>query len=168
MIWVMLLFGCASHRAEPPASPAEVSGVRLVPRSELAPALFTPGERPRLVNFWATWCGPCEAELPHLRSFASEHHDTVDVVMISLDIASLHGKVERAVQDAELAHITHLQLDDPDPVMALPDIVPDWPNAVPVTLVVSPDGEVTRRFDRAVSPADLAGLGAATPGWWNR
>jgi peroxiredoxin len=39
-----------------------------------------------LVDFWATWCGPCVAELPHVLKAYEQYHDKgFDVVGISLD-----------------------------------------------------------------------------------
>ncbi|MDG2125245.1 MAG: TlpA disulfide reductase family protein [Verrucomicrobiales bacterium] len=39
-----------------------------------------------LVDFWATWCGPCIAELPHVKKAYADYHDKgFEIVAISLD-----------------------------------------------------------------------------------
>ena len=74
------LAACARSPAAPPRltlAPAELYDY-------LRPAA---GERAVVANFWATWCGPCVAEMPHLveleRRFAGEG---VRVVAVSIDV----------------------------------------------------------------------------------
>ena len=44
------------------------------------------GDKVILVNFWATWCGPCAGELPHLQRIYQEHRDEGLVVLaVSMD-----------------------------------------------------------------------------------
>ncbi len=37
-----------------------------------------------IVNFWATWCGPCIREIPELMAFADRHLGSAQVVGLSL------------------------------------------------------------------------------------
>ena len=39
-----------------------------------------------LINLWATWCGPCQAELPHLEAFYEKNKDRKDIQVLTFDI----------------------------------------------------------------------------------
>lgn len=46
------------------------------------------------INFWATWCGPCQRELPYVQKLREQLKDRKDVVVLTLNTDEEVGKVE--------------------------------------------------------------------------
>lgn len=170
MILLLLLLGCGPTDAptvEPPAAavpaPAETaSPVQLASAARIAELLAAPGTKPRVVNFWATWCAPCVEELPRLRDWGRAN-PTAELVLVNVDLARLHGpKVLPFVKEKDLVGFPHYQVDDKDPAMALQAALPEFQQIVPFTLVIAADASHRTAIQGAVGNAEieaaLAGL----------
>lgn len=84
-----------------------------------------------LVNFWATWCPPCIAEMPSMQNLYSEYGDTVDFYFVSIESAeTLHKFVVKK----------EYRLPIYIPIEPLP--VALQTNSFPTTYLISKKGEI--------------------------
>ena len=40
--------------------------------------------KPTIVNFWATWCGPCKSEMPAFENIYTRYKDDVNIMMVNM------------------------------------------------------------------------------------
>ena len=93
-----------------------------------------------VLDFWAPWCGPCQAETPHLIKIASDYKDK-DVVVIGLSIPdprTRDGQVEQFVKKFGINYTVGFA---PDGMFEKFDCSPPTePGAIPQTFVFGRDG----------------------------
>ncbi len=65
--------------------------------------------KPVVINFWATWCGPCRMEIPHLEKL-SKKYKSRDLVVIGLNNETNHQQV-RTFSQAEISYTVLLNGD---------------------------------------------------------
>ncbi|WP_409251986.1 peroxiredoxin family protein [Bacillus sp. SCS-153A] len=42
-----------------------------------------------ILNFWATWCPPCKAEMPHMQEYYEEYHKKANVEMLAVNLTTI-------------------------------------------------------------------------------
>ena len=100
-----------------------------------------------LVNFWATWCGPCREEIPFLVRLAERYPDHLTVIGVSED----HGSPDAVAAFAEQYGVNY------PIVMSTPEIKRAFPGvfALPTSFVVDPEGRIMESHVGLISPVIL-------------
>ena len=107
------------------------------------------------MNLWATWCGPCVAELPELVEINRMYRGRAfRLATISLDEPA---KREDALEMLKKHHVAATNLisrvEGQDKLAEALDR--DWPGPVPYTLLVAPGGKVIYRKSGPVDPLEV-------------
>lgn len=101
--------------------------------------------QPVVVNFWASWCGPCAAEVPELIDVAANYDGEVELLGVNLqDTATNARSFERDQQ------VTYPSLFDRGAAIAAAfgGIAPE---ALPSTILIDGEGRVAVRLFGAVT-----------------
>ncbi len=107
-----------------------------------------------LVNFWATWCGPCQVEMPHLQRMYEElASEGLEVLAISVDEARTSSRVK--------PHIRSKGFTFPVLLDTSTEVVSQYnpQKTLPYSMIVDRAGNVFYRHS-GYSPGDEVGLEA--------
>ncbi len=95
-----------------------------------------------LVNFWATWCGPCTQEFPELQKVWRIYRKRpFDLVTVAINFPDEEKGVRRFLE-SQHASSKNLQFSSTDPYEEMRAFDPDWNGAVPYSMLIAPDGRV--------------------------
>lgn len=88
-----------------------------------------------VVNFWATWCGPCVKELPYFEELNEIYKDEkVKVILVSLDFKKMIDKKLIPFLNKRKIQSDVVLLLDSKETKWIDKVDPSWSGAIPVTL----------------------------------
>lgn len=104
-----------------------------------------------VLNFWATWCPPCEAEMPHMQKYYDSYSKQDNVEIIGVNLTYAKEKISRVEQFLENYEITFPVLLEKDESVAIQyEII-----TIPSTFMIDTDGKIQKKIE---GPLDLASL----------
>jgi thiol-disulfide isomerase/thioredoxin len=136
---------------------AEAQAIPVWKLADLKTAMDT-ASGPTIINFWATFCKPCIAELPHFQEAAIRYRaQGVQLILVSLDLRESFPKaVERFVAQRKLTAPVAF-LDEANADLFVPAVDSSWSGAIPATLFLNRKKGYRQFYEEEMSKARLEG-----------
>lgn len=111
-------------------------------------------QKVRLINVFATWCPPCQAEFPDLIEIRDWYRTRdFEMVFLSLDDPSQKGRVLEFLKKHR-ASTTNYLANEQDVDKLVEAIGNNWQGELPFTLVVAPGGKVIHKTVGIIDPVE--------------
>jgi peroxiredoxin len=157
------VFGCSTKWADKRQDAArslakwDAEPVKLEPINDAAVAKLVKNDTEGLllINLWATWCGPCVAELPEFVTMNRMYRKRpFKLVTISMDEPEKRDEALKVLKENHVSSTNYiLHTSDRDKFAEALD--KEWPGPLPYTLVVAPGGKVLYRKVGAIDPLEV-------------
>ena len=144
------VFGCSikwaekeSHQQEDKEKWAkEPVDVEMVDENGIKELLKNDSDKLRLINVWATWCGPCVTELPDFITINRMYRGRdFEFISVSADDPGNKEKVLKFLKGKQASNKNYLFSID-DKYKLIEAIDPKWQGALPYTVLVEPGGKI--------------------------
>lgn len=104
-----------------------------------------------VLNFWATWCPPCEAEMPHMQKYYEKYRKEDNVEIVGVNMTYANEKLERVEQFLKSYDITFpIVLEQTEAVAFQYEIL-----TMPTTYMIDTEGKIQKQI---IGPLDLDAL----------
>ena len=115
-------------------------------------------EKLRLINIWATWCGPCIAEFSDFVIIDRMYRGRpFEYISISADKPEKKAEVLKFLKKNEASNKNYIFNKD-DVYQMIEAVDPDWQGGIPYTLLVEPGGKIIYKRQDTINPRELKKL----------
>lgn len=157
------VFGCSTKWADKQEEArrslakwdAEMAQLAEIDAKGIAELVKNETKKLRLINVWATWCGPCVSEMPELVTMHRMYRKR-PFEMITLSVDAPEKK------DAALAMLNQMHVSATNFIYSGADkdklaeaLDKQWQGPIPHTILVAPGGKIIWRHTGAVDPLEL-------------
>lgn len=98
----LLMTGCSSGTNQQPVIGKPAPNFKLQSLDGQSISLSDFRGKPVLINFWATWCGPCRIEMPYLQQIYEEWHGK-GMVVLTINIGESSSQIKEFMQSQGLS-----------------------------------------------------------------
>jgi thiol-disulfide isomerase/thioredoxin len=132
---------------------------KIIRLNDLEKIIESKSEKILIINFWATWCGPCIKELPLFEKLNQENRPDVKVTLVSmdLDLDPNPDKVYRFLSRKNLQSEV-LLLNEQNPNEWINRIEKQWSGALPATIVINQKTGQRKFVEKELHEGDLERL----------
>lgn len=146
LLALVLFFTVATTKAQ----------VKLLTLSQLEQRVAQGKDTTYVVNFWATWCGPCVEELPNFEKLnAQSQGKPLKVLLVSLDFKSkLQKEVVPFVQKNKIKSEVYV-INEPDQQQFIERVDKKWSGALPATLFINSSKQIRSFYEKEFTYQEL-------------
>jgi peroxiredoxin len=122
---------------------------------EIKEIIQNKSQKLRLINVWATWCGPCTMEFPDFITIDRMYRGRdFEFISISTDKPERKEKALSFLKKQEASNQNFI-FSGSDIYQLIEAIDPDWKGALPYTLLVEPGGKIIYHVQGVIDPLQL-------------
>lgn len=157
------VFGCSIKWAEKENWVAKAKtdwanepvSIETIDEAGLKDILKNNSDKLRLINVWATWCGPCVTEFPSFITINRMYRNRdFEFISISADDPDKKDKALQFLKKQQASNKNYLFNID-DKYKLIEAIDPAWKGELPYTILVEPGGKIVYRSDGIIDEAAL-------------
>lgn len=139
--------------------PSFAQKAEIVDLNRLLSLMNEKSDKIKVINFWATWCGPCVKELPLFEKLQAEASEHVKVTLVSMDL-DLDPNPEKVYKFITRKNLQSevLLLNEKDPNSYIDKIEKAWSGALPATIIINPQTGKRKFIEKELHEGDLEQL----------